>query len=607
MTRRYEMQDGGSAKFWEVGVSGAELTVRFGKLGTEGQTKVKALGSTAGAAKEMDKLIREKTAKGYLEVVSSAGVTEPSSVPAVETSELSVLRSDEAQSLRDALGELTVLGVGEEPEILGGFRMQPIDGDAWTTVLGGIEWLFEEADGGAVGRYRSGSACVIYLDNEGQFRLSPTLIDHLAWKDDDGEFAGEIARLAKKHGLPLPLSKAAREKSVRGLPTPEALVEDARTSAAKNQVKASKDAPQGGKPGKAAAAKAQKAAAVEKGPRPLCRGIQVTFAPDGTLYTLSGEDYGGAYGEKLTRGATFRFDPSTSSFVRLPAQPVGDYGLPVDSWACWPFAPEACLDSDAWRERGLIELAPEVKTDFVARRLSDGTWVLVAGYARSVFRYAGGELARVGALPEVRSRDEVVELGGARLLLANGERNYSKVLGTLIVDLAAGTIAAGPDLPGEHGRFGGDQRGRAFLLHGYAGHAEMPATLSIFEGNAWVSHPLPEELLHPEQGIVHEPLCALSTGEVLLFSWHDRTLATLDLGTRKVTPAGRLRTNSGARGYELSDGRVLIVGGTLFNNIDAEPEIWDPTTRTTSCLPGYDKEVAKQERELAKYREKQRR
>lgn len=56
-----------SAKFWEIAVAGSEVTVRFGRIGTDGQTKVKDLGSTESAAKEAEKLIAEKTRKGYIE------------------------------------------------------------------------------------------------------------------------------------------------------------------------------------------------------------------------------------------------------------------------------------------------------------------------------------------------------------------------------------------------------------------------------------------------------------------------------------------------------------------------------------------------------------
>ncbi len=63
---RYEFRDGSSQKFWEVGVEANTLTVRFGKIGTNGQVKTKTLASIEAAEKERATLIKEKTGKGYV-------------------------------------------------------------------------------------------------------------------------------------------------------------------------------------------------------------------------------------------------------------------------------------------------------------------------------------------------------------------------------------------------------------------------------------------------------------------------------------------------------------------------------------------------------------
>ncbi|MDF2696227.1 MAG: hypothetical protein K0S65_4610, partial [Labilithrix sp.] len=63
--RRFELVDGTSAKFWEVSADGARLKVRFGKIGSAGQTKLKDLASAQKATDEVAKLIAEKTGKGY--------------------------------------------------------------------------------------------------------------------------------------------------------------------------------------------------------------------------------------------------------------------------------------------------------------------------------------------------------------------------------------------------------------------------------------------------------------------------------------------------------------------------------------------------------------
>jgi len=66
--RRFEFSEGSSNKFWEIRVEGSSHTVRFGKIGTDGQTKTKDFGSAAAAKVDADKLIAEKTKKGYEEV-----------------------------------------------------------------------------------------------------------------------------------------------------------------------------------------------------------------------------------------------------------------------------------------------------------------------------------------------------------------------------------------------------------------------------------------------------------------------------------------------------------------------------------------------------------
>jgi DNA ligase 1 len=69
-TRYFKFVGGSSAKFWEIGVSGDEVTIRYGRIGTAGQTLTKVLPNAAAAAKHADKLIASKTAKGYQETVA---------------------------------------------------------------------------------------------------------------------------------------------------------------------------------------------------------------------------------------------------------------------------------------------------------------------------------------------------------------------------------------------------------------------------------------------------------------------------------------------------------------------------------------------------------
>lgn len=71
MTRRFEFVGGTSAKFWEVVVNGSDVTVRYGRLGTDGQTQTKSFVNAAKAQQHADKLIGEKLKKGYQECAAA--------------------------------------------------------------------------------------------------------------------------------------------------------------------------------------------------------------------------------------------------------------------------------------------------------------------------------------------------------------------------------------------------------------------------------------------------------------------------------------------------------------------------------------------------------
>lgn len=74
--RRFEFEEGGSSKFWEIDQKGSEFTVRFGRKGTDGQAKTNTCGSADEAMAEVAKLIREKTKKGYQEIGAPGAAVE---------------------------------------------------------------------------------------------------------------------------------------------------------------------------------------------------------------------------------------------------------------------------------------------------------------------------------------------------------------------------------------------------------------------------------------------------------------------------------------------------------------------------------------------------
>ena len=67
MTRRFEFVRGNSAKFWEISVAGNDVTVRYGRLGTDGQVQTKAFPNSTAAGRHVDKIIVDKKRKGYTE------------------------------------------------------------------------------------------------------------------------------------------------------------------------------------------------------------------------------------------------------------------------------------------------------------------------------------------------------------------------------------------------------------------------------------------------------------------------------------------------------------------------------------------------------------
>jgi predicted DNA-binding WGR domain protein len=65
--RRFELVSGSSKKFWEISVENNSFTVRFGRIGTAGQSQTKSFAETSKARMESEKLIAEKLKKGYIE------------------------------------------------------------------------------------------------------------------------------------------------------------------------------------------------------------------------------------------------------------------------------------------------------------------------------------------------------------------------------------------------------------------------------------------------------------------------------------------------------------------------------------------------------------
>lgn len=65
--RYFEFIEGTSNKFWEIRLEATSVRTRYGKIGTGGQQTLKEFDSVEKATREYDKLVNEKTKKGYEE------------------------------------------------------------------------------------------------------------------------------------------------------------------------------------------------------------------------------------------------------------------------------------------------------------------------------------------------------------------------------------------------------------------------------------------------------------------------------------------------------------------------------------------------------------
>jgi predicted DNA-binding WGR domain protein len=63
--RYFEFKSETSNKFWEITLSDSTHTVRFGRIGTQGQSQTKSFADAEAAKSDCERLVREKLAKGY--------------------------------------------------------------------------------------------------------------------------------------------------------------------------------------------------------------------------------------------------------------------------------------------------------------------------------------------------------------------------------------------------------------------------------------------------------------------------------------------------------------------------------------------------------------
>lgn len=68
MKRRFEFEDDELSKFWEIEARETSLFIRWGAIGTEGETETKDFDTVRSSIQELNKLVQEKLDQGYVEV-----------------------------------------------------------------------------------------------------------------------------------------------------------------------------------------------------------------------------------------------------------------------------------------------------------------------------------------------------------------------------------------------------------------------------------------------------------------------------------------------------------------------------------------------------------
>jgi uncharacterized protein (TIGR02996 family) len=166
--RYFEFVEGGSSKFWEASIEGTTLKTRHGKIGTGGQIVIKEFSSKPDATAAMDKLIAEKTKKGYAEGGGGAPPhdNDDDDAPAPK-------KSGGGGGTRDA----------RNPQLEKAIVANPTDRDAYAVFA---DWLQEQGDprGELIALqlgYKDKQAKAL-IDNDAEYFLGP-LVDEQKTRD----------------------------------------------------------------------------------------------------------------------------------------------------------------------------------------------------------------------------------------------------------------------------------------------------------------------------------------------------------------------------------------------------------------------------------------
>ena len=166
VTKKYlelSQDDGSAHKFYEVCVDGCEMSIRYGRIGTDGTKSSKTLDSEEKAQKEADKKVKAKEKKGYAEAVQ--GVRKKRSItrrtitsrPATTKKKAPILWK--FNSGADAFGIFVdeencwvgnergnIYKLNHEGEVQRQFKL----GDGVKSIVSDADWLYAGCDDGKV-------------------------------------------------------------------------------------------------------------------------------------------------------------------------------------------------------------------------------------------------------------------------------------------------------------------------------------------------------------------------------------------------------------------------------------------------------------------------
>ena len=180
---RYEYTEGSSSKFWQIELSGATFTTTHGRIGTGGATLLKTWPDAATAKKEYDKLVAQKTKKGY---VLKSGKPAPAAKPAAKP------KADAKPKAKPVKGPAVTAGAYNAAlaKVIDG---DPNDEGAWSVYA---DWLQSQGD-------PRGELAVVQERLRAQPRDKALLsAEKKLLKDHAVTLVGDLARFMTREGKP---------------------------------------------------------------------------------------------------------------------------------------------------------------------------------------------------------------------------------------------------------------------------------------------------------------------------------------------------------------------------------------------------------------------